>query len=367
MSTVHMTHRIPKEIAEKIDLLIEEGHYKSKSQVIINGIQLLLEKHNLGETKNTELRPMTSLQQINTPDLNNYYKTQLIFDFMPIIKIDNPIPVDDLVFTKTDLEYVVPSEIMDRFDTLLILRKFEHLKANGIEPRLEDTPSPKFVSLEKIAGEKLKIEYGMTSFFKTLATNYSSDVFVVDWTQTLRRKYLTITDFEENKFPFSDQIGTGTIFISKDNYLILGKRSGMVIESPGKITHSVGGFADLVNDTIDDKFHIRDTVYREAREELGIESSEIKNLKLIGVGRDLKRGGLPDFQFLGQLSINYDEVVNRVKGALDAWETTNIIGYDLNNLPATLEDFLMKLLEMNIHSSLGFGISCWLELLSNDS
>lgn len=113
-------------------------------------------------------------------------------------------------------------------------------------------------------------------------------------------------------------IGVMCVTVTKDNFVVFGVRSPQV--DWGTLRHVVPacrmGLADI---------HPYAAIWREAKEELGLERNEFEKITCVGVVSDLTWGRLNfEFVFKGHISLTSEEVVARAKTAASAKEHCHI-------------------------------------------
>jgi ADP-ribose pyrophosphatase YjhB (NUDIX family) len=101
----------------------------------------------------------------------------------------------------------------------------------------------------------------------------------------------------------ANQFGTTALALTSDGYFVIaGQGTGNVIH-PGKWTAPGSGSADWADSrgVTDLQDLIRASAVRELAEESGLAPADIDWIRVIGYGRLLERGGLPQFFFLARL------------------------------------------------------------------
>jgi 8-oxo-dGTP pyrophosphatase MutT (NUDIX family) len=116
--------------------------------------------------------------------------------------------------------------------------------------------------------------------------------------------------------------------------LILQHRDFSVSVRPGEACSSVSGTVD--RDDADTLTHhpILRAIYREAREEIGLEEWEFGPIYFLGAVREFLRGGLPDLFFVTVSEFRRDEIVEVAEHSgknRDRWEWETI--WDEGMLP----------------------------------
>jgi hypothetical protein len=101
--------------------------------------------------------------------------------------------------------------------------------------------------------------------------------------------------------------GVTVVAQTADRRLLLVKNRGTNATAPHKICASTSGTIDLRH-LSDGKAAPFDAIRDEIYEELHVEQIHIKDLRLLGVTRDMSRNGIAEFQFFAQLSITEAEV-----------------------------------------------------------
>ena len=132
-----------------------------------------------------------------------------------------------------------------------------------------------------------------------------------------------------NESPLGNMLGIDVILFTSDGRLILQQRSKSVAIRPCELSTSFSGAASP-EDLCGAQTLVDLKVTREAWEEIAIEADEIEkeSLKLVGIGRELARGGQPGLFFCGKVRLTEKEVRKRSTVSRDRWEFDKLIFYD---------------------------------------
>jgi hypothetical protein len=215
----------------------------------------------------------------------------------------------ELKIRKANFRVTLPTPI-----SYVLLRKFTQQKSivlfNGKKIRLATEP------MFHNGSSLMATEIQPTRYFDTMVTNDSL------FRRVMSRQAQSAV-FTGNGFCFPDhmipaceqsacanQVGASTIAVTSDDYLVIveqGRRSN-VAES--KLASSGSGSADWkdVGDLTDLQQLVKRFAERELVEECGLPSDGVAWLGIIGYGRLLRRGGLPQFFCLAGLKYPRDKI-----------------------------------------------------------
>jgi hypothetical protein len=200
----------------------------------------------------------------------------------------------------------------------------------------------------RIAEEPLLDNSGMltpvhvqrTKYFDTLITNDSLSYAL--WS---KRNHNDVFNGHEFCFPrqivqecsessCANQVGASTLAVTSDGYLVITEQGRKSNKAPGELAPSGAGSADWRRDARDrtDLYtFVKDFAIRELLEECGLEHSDIEWLKIIGYGRLLDRGGLPQFFCLAKLKCEFRNIrVTRPERPLTNRHLQIYCGYPLH-------------------------------------
>lgn len=139
----------------------------------------------------------------------------------------------------------------------------------------------------------LHLELGMTCYRDFVGTN-------------LRQAARTVSLGQDH---LADPLGVSMLLITHDGYLVLGLRNRRVAHFAGWI-HMIGGMVERQDENDDGSFALFSAIFREASEELMIESHELEQARVIGLVRD-QSILQPELVFEASLSMSRDELQSR--------------------------------------------------------
>ncbi len=152
-----------------------------------------------------------------------------------------------------------------------------------------------------------------TRYFDTLITNDS--LSVVLWSERNHREVFdgsaycfpgrTVPECSESSC--ANQVGASTLAITSDGFVVVTEQGRMSNIAPGQLTSSGSGSADWrdARGAAGLSHFVRRVAGRELIEECGLKPEDIEWLKILGYGRFLHRGGLPQFFCLAKLRCDY--------------------------------------------------------------
>jgi len=155
-----------------------------------------------------------------------------------------------------------------------------------------------------------------THYFDTLMTNDALGI-------SLRSDRDRRTAFDGHDFCFpgnevpgcdqsacANQLGASTIAVTSDDYFVVVGQSSPNAFSQRQWTPSGSGSADWkdVRQAADLQQFVQSFAKRELTEECGLAADDVAWLRIIGYGRLLHRGGLPQFFCLARLGCTFDRV-----------------------------------------------------------
>ena len=198
--------------------------------------------------------------------------------------------------------------------THVLLREFTQTKSvilfNGRKIRLAS-------DLMLSNDDSLSItEIQPTRYFETMVTNDSLSVRLTS--HKTRGEVFTGSNFcfPRHTIPACDQsacanqIGASTIAVTSDDYLVVGEQGRRSNIAKNMLSPSGSGSADWkdVGKLRDLQQLVKRFATRELMEECGLTGEDVTWLKIIGYGRLIRRGGLPQFFCLAKLNCSFDKI-----------------------------------------------------------
>jgi hypothetical protein len=155
-----------------------------------------------------------------------------------------------------------------------------------------------------------------TRYFDTLVTNDAALVRLMshrDHDEAFNGRRFC---FPQNEIPYgeqsacSNQVGASTLAITSDDYLVVVEQGHRSVIAKNKLVPSGSGSADWsdVGDLTDLQQLVKRFAARELMEECGLERKDVGWLRIIGYGRLIERGGLPQFFCLAKLNCPIERI-----------------------------------------------------------
>lgn len=175
------------------------------------------------------------------------------------------------------------------------------------------------------ASNLLPVPVQPTHYFDTLSTNDSLPVRLVSHKSRLEVfsgheicfPRQTIPSCEESAC--SNHFGASTLAVTADDYLVITEQGYRSNIARGQLMPSGSGSADWkdLESSADLQELVRRVAMRELLEECGLAPAEVAWLRIVGYGRLLARGGLPQFFCLARLNCSFGDIqVTRAERAL---------------------------------------------------
>ncbi|MGB7002255.1 MAG: NUDIX hydrolase [Halobacteriota archaeon] len=187
----------------------------------------------------------------------------------------------------------------------------------------------RFIKLEHIKDttkSKVVLHFEITTYFDYLASNLYVDTVV----PSLRKK--TIRDHLEGNVPekaldnprSANHGGVTALLLCSDKQLIILQNRSDNATYPNKICASTSGTLEA-GDLADGSkpsppFH---ALRREMEEELHLQPSDLEELYLLAIARDMKRGGSPEFIFFAKTQLISGVVYDHFSRAYEKKEESN--------------------------------------------
>ncbi|MGW8256953.1 MAG: hypothetical protein ACWGMZ_05665 [Thermoguttaceae bacterium] len=242
----------------------------------------------------------------------------LVFD-----NTDSKLPLNSfgLVLDQESPEYKIPPQIASKAEKLLNLQKKLQKRS------LYDSTTTRLNRIEQFSTNVCLI-VSKAHYFDYLATNFSMDAKLKGWKSSLRDTIHTsprLCTLEESLL--ANHIGIGALVFTVDGFLVLPFRSAAGVNIyRQKIGPSISGASNFERDVVNALSGMFYPCLREGAEELGIETNDFDMSKtaLLGITRELSRGGKPEVFFTTELRISATKLEARKKNAQSRHETSNI-------------------------------------------
>jgi hypothetical protein len=208
----------------------------------------------------------------------------------------------------------------------VLLRQFTEKKAvlfNAAKVRMVSDP----VLSEQ--GGLRPVQVGKTHYYETLVTNDAMPVELVS--HSTRNVVFSGRDFcfPKGTVPAcgqsacSNQVGASTLAVTSDGFLVIAEQGRRSAIARGQLGASGSGSADWTDKgahTNLQKF-VKHFARRELLEECGLSVGDVDWIRIIGYGRLLDRGGLPQFFCLAKLNCDFAKVrITRPERALTDYQ-----------------------------------------------
>jgi len=214
------------------------------------------------------------------------------------------------------------------------------------------------------------VEVQRTRYFEGLVTNES---FASELSLRSRPRQEPVFNGRVQNFPkstvptcdnsaSSNQIGVSTLAITQDFRLVILQQGEGNVVSAGLASPSGSGSADWHDVRGCQNFNdlIRTAALRELREECGLKSRDIERFKILGYGRLLQRGGIPEFYCLAKLSCDLKNlVIVRAERKLINRHSAETIDVQRNSIGQAISEVTQKLLR---DSDVPLSASLWWNL-----
>lgn len=155
-----------------------------------------------------------------------------------------------------------------------------------------------------------------TSYFETLVTNDAISTRLMshsgrDEAFNGRRFCYPQNEIPScEQSPCSNQVGASTLAITSDDYLVVVEQGHRSVMAKSKLVSSGSGSADWkdIGELTDLQQLVKRFAARELIEECGLGVKDIAWLRIVGYGRLLERGGLPQFFCVAKLNCPIEKI-----------------------------------------------------------
>jgi predicted NUDIX family phosphoesterase len=180
---------------------------------------------------------------------------------------------------------------------------------------LYNDPVPHIAKYE-FTGNKIIFYFQKSMYYDYVVTNLATDVRNKLTNKTLREELDQFSDGRLNGIndtAYTNQLGGGCLVKSSDGKFIIHQRSDKV--SNAKLTYSVsaGGTFSLKRDVKSGRISIFDAIKRHLRQEMAIDEECIRRIILLGLVRELERGGKIDTFFYVEVNLTFVQIEKLLK------------------------------------------------------
>lgn len=356
--TLKITSRIPVELIDDLDALADEKFAGNRTMALISVLRDYFETTPSIEEKTDSYDIFGLFQEFEVPNLEIYYPEEQLIKFhgfkVPSVEIfASNLFFDDVICDFQDLSYQLPYELAPLKTRLIEFWKHSYFKNFGFPPLLYNDTIVRVDHLQFKNG-KLHLKLRKTTYFESLITNYSLDTYVSSWNSTIRRFYAPqskLLALDDSKL--SNHFGIGVLFLTKDNKIVLQNRSKITAMFRGGYYHSLGGASRIDPEFLNNGSpHPHKTVYALAKEQYGLDLADFSSLELVGCARHLAQGGSPNFFFIANLKLTFNELEDRLDHTQsnqheNPWKFSSIFALPFSQVPNQLEDTIKQFVTKN--------------------
>lgn len=250
------------------------------------------------------------------------------------VEIPKGLTIADIEFELMDEDYQIPWFIEESARKILLTKFID--SSNFCEDLMSEGRGSDYngttlaVKDYKISNKQLKFQFRKSFYFNYLVTNVSPEIEILGH-KTIR--HMIEPGPKLNNFFYSsaeNHLGMSCLIVTKDNYIIIPKRSFKTSVFQGQLSPSVSGAANIatcmnkVGDINPYQWLLKE-IEEELDEKLSVTMDEVK---FIGFSRELRRLGKPELFFL----INSKKTKKEVSEILNKRNpnTNNSIDYNEN-------------------------------------
>lgn len=261
--------------------------------------------------------------------LQSYLLSNSVLEYVP----EKKTLISDLEFLKLDSNYDLPWFIANLGNDLLV-KKFnisEKFDYNGTTLSLN--------KFKQAPNGKLTFEFSKSFYYNYLVTNMMPEVKVM---QNVTVRDLLEPNKKLNRIEDSlaeNHLGLSALIVTKDNYLIIPRRTFNTTVFKGQLSPSVSGAASIITCTGEDgEISAKNWLMKELKEELSdiLTGNDINlnfnvdDAEFIGMSREMKRLGKPEIFFFCRLAniVKDDLIKNKLVHQL--FTDNNALGKPLN-------------------------------------
>jgi ribosomal protein L37AE/L43A len=275
-------------------------------------------------------------------DVFKYYRTEyfLVYEGKPLpfsLLWSGSISVEAVKISQRHGEFKLPNELESRIENFV-----EAYRRSGRAP----VYNSEMVRLEgvHIGNDTLSLNVSKTTYFNHIASNFASEVIVEHPQISVRDRYEPGPQLSDlPKSLMSNHVGLNCAVITSDGKLICSQKSRFVIHDPGKDEISVSGSWKWSLDQ--NVSNLAAALLLEIREELAIQPGEVTQISVVGLLRDLRKGGKPELYFRAGTSLSFEDCKHRhvKRESRGYWQFETLDYFELEDLsPAKLKQLFSR-------------------------
>jgi len=235
----------------------------------------------------------------------------------------NCIPIKDFNFTLDNVrsQFRISKKIETKADQLieLLIKILGKTFYDSETLRLNDI---------KVISNKVCLTVSKSKYQYYLGTNYSLDACLKNWSCSLREELHTGSLLcKLNKSILANHLGINVLVFTSDNFLVLPKRSGKVNIRKNQFSPSISGVVNYSDFEQTDLPVFLKAISREGKEEIFLQKTQFNenNTYLLGLTRELIRGGKPEVFFVMYINESFANFEKSFKCAKDKDENKSEI------------------------------------------
>jgi len=254
-------------------------------------------------------------------NITHYHKTSRLPQVIIFDNSERALNIGDIYVSRSSIQFQVSKDIKARTEDafcayMKMLRWRNKVYHNDRNVRLKDLT---------ISEQRLVLTVQNVAYEDYLRTNLVLDSEFNDHQMTLRmlvhhdKKLEPLSDS-----PLANNFGVNVLIFTIDGQLIIQKRSNKVIVRPNEYCPSASGTISALDIPNHDTPLSEVPLMREAMEELGYYDPDHKNVFMLGITRELIRGGQPELFLAARSSLSASEFMNGYAHAHDRFESKSL-------------------------------------------
>ena len=304
---------------------LPKKHRSSSKPVVNSSLAGVLEKN---------ARPLTSPELLDCYNQEQHYQLQIGGQTRRLPACFALQPQEDGKVTNQKIDFSFDSDLFELDAALDSLTKdaFGKVLEQRRTGSLYDGSMFRLRSIKK-SEDRTVIDIQRTTYFRSLRTNFMLDQKLAGHSKSLR-DLVTIEsgklgDFASSRL--SNHIGLVVMVETSDGQLLVQNRSGEVAIRANTLSSSVSGTFEGSDFSKDVPYismeHSLGGIIREIQGEMGAVQVDADNIYFLGLLREYRRGGFPDFYFLWEAPYTLETIQNLSKYAQEDFEFINYEGY----------------------------------------